>query len=103
MKFYFRGGLTPQKATTDKYCYPSYRHETKQSCDTLQYKKSTTKPSQNLISPPCPHAKKHPQKKKKIDFKCLKKDTINSLNEVENFLCNFQNIYKYIKLYNILK
>lgn len=46
---------------------------------------------------------KQPRKKQKIDFKCLKKDTINSLNEVEHFLCNFQNICKYLKLYKILR
>ena len=42
-------------------------------------------------------------KHKKIDFVSLKKNTVNSLNEVENFLCNFQNICKYIKLYKILR
>jgi hypothetical protein len=31
------------------------------------------------------------------------KNTINSLTEVEHFLCNFQNICKYLKLYNLLK
>ena len=55
-----------------------------------------------ICPPPC---KKTPpgSKKKKINFACIKKDTINSLNEVEHFLCNFQNICKYIKLYKILK
>lgn len=44
---------------------------------------------------------KSPQKK--FDFKLYKKNTINSLNQVEYFLGHFQNFYKYIKLYKILK
>ena len=36
-------------------------------------------------------------------FKCCKKNTICSLNEVEYFLNNFNNFLKYIKLYKILK
>lgn len=52
-------------------------------------KRSETKPS--------------PQKKKKINFKTCKKNTINSLNEVEHFLRNFNNFTRYIKLYKILK
>lgn len=42
-------------------------------------------------------------KKKKLNFKTCKKNTINSLNEVEHFLRNFNGIVKYIKLYKILK
>jgi len=41
--------------------------------------------------------------KKKLDFKCLKKDTCKSLNDVEYFLNNFCNTLKYIKLINLLK
>ena len=42
-------------------------------------------------------------KKKKFDFIKYKTNTINSLNEVENFLRNFNNLSKYLKLYKILK
>lgn len=42
-------------------------------------------------------------KKKKLNFKTCKKNTLNSLNEVEHFLRNFHNITNYIKLYKILK
>lgn len=42
-------------------------------------------------------------KKKKLSFKTCKKNTLNSLNEVEHFLRNFNGIIKYIKLYKILK
>lgn len=42
-------------------------------------------------------------KKKKLNFKTCKKNTINSLHEVEHFLRDFKNIAKYIKLYKILK
>lgn len=44
-----------------------------------------------------------PPKKKKINFKTCKKNTLNSLNEVEHFLRNFNGLVKYIKLYKILK
>ena len=44
-----------------------------------------------------------PPKKKKLNFKICKKNTIKSLNEVENFLQNFGQFTKYIKLYKILK
>lgn len=43
---------------------------------------------------------KPPRKK---DFKIYKDNTLRSLNEVEDFLNNFQNFLKYIKLYKILK
>ncbi len=46
---------------------------------------------------------KNKKKSKKIDFKTLKKNTINSLYDVEYFLNNIQNISKYIKLYKLLK
>ena len=42
-------------------------------------------------------------KKKKIDIKQLKINTISSLNDVEIFLNDFQRFKKYIKLYKILK
>ena len=43
------------------------------------------------------------EKKKKLNFKTCKKNTIKSLNEVETFLRNFGQFTKYIKLYKILK
>ena len=39
----------------------------------------------------------------KIDFKKKKKQTIKSLQEVENFLGNLKKTWKYVNLYNILK
>ena len=53
---------------------------------------------------PCPKPpgpKKPP--KKKLDFKTLKKDTCTSLNDVEYFLTNFSQTWKYIKLIKLLK
>ena len=44
-----------------------------------------------------------PPKKEKLSFKKCKKNTLNSLNEVEHFLRNIKDISKYIKLYKILK
>jgi len=51
--------------------------------------------------PKPPKTTKHP--KKKLDFKCIKKDTCKSLNDVEYFLNNFSHTLKYIKLINLLK
>lgn len=42
-------------------------------------------------------------KKKKLNFKTCKKNTINSLHEVEHFLRDFKHLSRYIKLYKILK
>ena len=42
-------------------------------------------------------------KKEKIDFKKLKSNTINSLNEVEYFLSDLKKFRNYLKLYKILK
>lgn len=42
-------------------------------------------------------------KKSKFDFNCKKENAINSLFEVEHFLCNFRKICKAINLYKILK
>lgn len=47
--------------------------------------------------------KASPPKKKKLNFKTCKKNTINSLNQVEHFLRNFNSFAKYVKLYKILK
>ena len=42
-------------------------------------------------------------KKKKIDFKCKKENAINSLFEVEHFLCNLKKVCNTVELYKILK
>lgn len=42
-------------------------------------------------------------KKKKLNFKCCKDNTLCSLNEVEHFLRNFNGFMKYIKLYKLFK
>ena len=42
---------------------------------------------------------KKPPKKKAFDLKLYKKNTINSLNEVEHFLNDFQGFWDYIRLY----
>lgn len=42
-------------------------------------------------------------KNNSFSIKKIKTNTINSLNEVENFLNNFQKFKHYIKLYKILK
>ena len=43
------------------------------------------------------------KKIKKMDFIKMKKNTFNSLNEVEFFLRDLKQFSKYIKLYKILK
>lgn len=90
MKFYLRSYPPPESRTEKNSCYADKNRNSNQAIS---------------IAKPPKHSAGHkpPPKKKKLNFKCLKKDTINSLNEVEHFLCNFQNIYKYIKLYKILK
>ena len=50
-----------------------------------------------------PNFENQKKKKNKTDFKKLKNNTINSLNEVECFLTNFNKFTDYIKLYKILK
>lgn len=49
--------------------------------------------------------KKNPasKKRKKPNFKTMKKNTVKSLNDVEYFLNNFGNFVKYVKLYKLLK
>lgn len=47
--------------------------------------------------------KKSPPKKKKLSFKTYKKNTINSLNEIEYFLNNLNKAFRYIKIYKIFK
>lgn len=63
-------------------------------------------PPKPLVPPPPPPPKPKPPpkkpsppKKKKLNFKTCKKNTINSLNEVEHFLNDFQGLWDYIKLY----
>ena len=53
----------------------------------------------NCKCPPPLPPKPSPPKKKKLNFKTCKKNTINSLNEVEHFLNDFQGLWDYIKLY----
>ena len=43
------------------------------------------------------------KKEIKFDFKRKKDNTIRSLNEVENFLCDLKGLSKYIKLYYLFK
>lgn len=47
--------------------------------------------------------KKERKKENKIDFIQKKDNTINSLFEVEHFLCDFKKLINTIKLYKILK
>ena len=42
-------------------------------------------------------------KNKKFDFKCKKENAINSLFEVEHFLCDLKKICNTMYLYKILK
>lgn len=63
---------------------------------TYNHNNSRGENSCKKIKKPCPA-------KKKVDFKKIKKNTINSLNEVECFLHDFKKLCKYIKLYKILK
>ena len=46
---------------------------------------------------------KKPPKKKAFDLKLYKKNTINSLNEIEHFLNNLKNVSKIIHIKKILK
>ena len=50
-------------------------------------------------TPNPPPKKPSPPKKKKLNFKTCKKNTINSLNEVEHFLNDFHGFWDYIRLY----
>lgn len=60
------------------------------------YYRKNDLPTPDNLPPP-----KH--KKKKFDFKSLKKNTFSSLNDVENFLCGFNSFCKYLKFYNLFK
>ena len=61
--------------------------------------KSHPPPPPPLPKPKPPSKKPSPTKKKKLNFKTCKKNTINSLNEVELFLNDFQGFWDYVKLY----
>lgn len=43
------------------------------------------------------------KKENKFNFKKKKENTLASLYEVENFLFNYKNFIKYLKLYKIIK
>ena len=58
---------------------------------------------ENPITPVFPPSRPPKPPKKKLDFKCLKKDTCKSLNDVECFLNDFSHTWKYIKLIKLLK
>ena len=60
-------------------------------------------PSASATPPALPSSNSENTAKKKMDIKQLKDNTLNSLNEVEMFLNDFQRFKKYIKLYKILK
>ena len=46
---------------------------------------------------------KKPNSNKKMDFNKIKKNTFNSLNEVEFFLQDFKRFSNYIKLYKMFR
>ena len=46
---------------------------------------------------------KKPNSNKKMDFNKIKKNTFNSLNEVEFFLRDFKRFSNYIKLYKMFR
>ena len=41
--------------------------------------------------------------KKHFNFDLYKKNTINSLNDIEYFLNNFNHFFKYLKLYKLIR
>ncbi len=41
--------------------------------------------------------------KKSFDFNLYKKNTVNSLHDVENFLNNFHHYSRYFKIFKIMK
>lgn len=46
---------------------------------------------------------KNSSHKKSFDFNSYKKNTLNSIHDVEYFLNNFHHYFKYLKLYKIIK
>lgn len=110
------------------YRYPYYRGSLPHTSHVGQNAKPLSKKSS--LPPPAPIVSKPPQKppvpppkpmpphkppaprppkpkpkppKKKFDFKSFKKNTCTSLNDVECFLNNFSNTWKYIRLIKLLK
>ena len=75
-----------------------YRCENRKSIEQINQQQKEKREIQKTCPP-----KKCQKQKKKLNFKTCKKNTMNSLNEVEYFLRNFNGIMKYIKLYKILK
>ena len=110
MKFYIRTANKQNCLPSAKSPEPSTNLKPKEITNPIKKLFSPSNPPKPQIKNPPPTPKsqlksppKPPPKKKKINFAVLKKDTIKSLNDVEYFLCNFQNICKYIKLYKILR
>ena len=65
---------------------------------------STSNNSPHTEPPPAhvPHPKSH-NKKKKLDFKTMQKNTISSLNDVEYFLKNIHQISRYMKFFKFFR
>lgn len=57
----------------------------------------------NFVNNEVNRGEKKPPKKKAFDLKSYKKNTINSLNEIECFLNNLKNVSKIIHIKKILK
>jgi len=66
----------------------------------INYTTNFSRGAPNILSP---SSSSNPKEKKKLDFKCIKNNTISSLNDVEFFLNKLQNTLRYIKLYKLLK
>lgn len=83
--------LKYQKNTNSNYIYPSINQQSeKQQLYNYEINKRTS--NQKNLPPP-----------KKFNFKSLKKNTCQSLNDVEYFLNNFSVFIKYVRLFKILK
>ena len=89
------------------YKYPYYRGSVPPTPKpTPEHIPETPLPPPPIHRHPGPPQKPPPpkkSKKNKFDFKCFKNDTCKSLNDVEHFLCNFNDFIKYVKLINLLK
>lgn len=82
------------------YRYPYYRGSLPHTPPVGQNAKP---PAPQKPPPPRPPKPKPKPPKKKFDFKSFKKNTCTSLNDVECFLNNFSNTWKYIRLIKLLK
>ena len=67
------------------------------------YRNNQLPPAPPTPPKPIPKPPPKPPPKKKFNFKSLKKNTCNSLNEVECFLNNFSDFLKYCKIIKLLK